>query len=227
MRVLCNLNTDRLEGRNRVFTGMSLRLFDSGEDTSVSAPIVGHSEIAEKQQAAAIDMTTQCAFDVDLSAAHAGIMGGAGQLPEGWLLLDFSRRAERKAEIVAATADYLDVEITQTASTGASILQFTDAGNWMDTHVGDSWTFSAELALISGSFNENGAASMSGTDRDELGRIHLTDDISIDDTLRAFFGKTIISDPEAAQMNAGFRVQSSGSSQAKFRIGRTVLEKNP
>ena len=227
-RVLCDLNADRLEDCDRIFTGMSLRLPASVEDAPEPEPVEDQPEITEEQPVAAIGMAATNDLNIDLSAARVGVLGEGGQLPAGWRL-SFAGGAEGTAEVIATTADYLDIEITQTASSGAPILQFTDDGNWIDTQAGDSWTFSAELALISGSFDDNGAALIDGTERDEggrsLGRINFTDDISLDDTLRVFSGQAVISDAEAVQMNPDFRIRSSGPWQAQFRIGRIVLEK--
>lgn len=237
---LCDLNADLVPDCDRIYSGMTLRLSElvttPRDDTDTAAP----ESAAAPDQPAEADQPVEPASPApslplsnvlpayDLSSAQIGVLGEEGQLPDGWRL-SFPGGADGVAEITAVTAEHLDIEITQTGTSGAPVLAFQTPEGFIETRTGDIWRFSLELALISGDLGDAAEPRLRGSERGEESRFLRTfvyqDDLDLGPQLRVFSGEAAIEHPEAGLMNPDFRIESSGPWTAEFRIARPVLEK--
>lgn len=161
--------------------------------------------------------------------AVPGVIGSGGALPTGWTL-SFPGGAAGTVDVLAITDEYIDIEIDQTESTGAPLINFNLGLSAQSPSVqGDNWYFGVSAALIGGSLGGNGTPQLRGSQRDGSGNaltsLSFLDPANLTGTLTRFGGTDQVDNASAAFVTVDFRVQSTGPWTATFRISRPQLER--
>lgn len=131
--------------------------------------------------------------------------------------------AEGVSEVTAVTADYIDLRITQRTA-GTSAVQFIPPdGAYFSAGPGEDWQLALELAVIEGVSGSDVTMQLRGTERGESGSsiraISFVSPVELTPDLRRHAGTSTIQSADAEFINPDFRIRSTGSWEATFRIG--------
>lgn len=160
--------------------------------------------------------------------AVLGVIGEGGKLPDRWDH-SFSGGAAGSIEVVAIGADYIDLHIVQTGTSGAPIIRPMTPASDIVSSQGDNWTYAMNLAIIGGALDGNGTPELSGTERDSGGQplssMTFVNPVPITGTLTRYSGTASMAQALATGANPDFRVQSTGPWAATFRLGMPQFER--
>lgn len=160
------------------------------------------------------------------TGAVLGVLGSGGALPTGWDSTFVSGGAAT-IEVVGIGLDYVDIAVDFTASSGDVVFRIPGTAALVPAAQNQDWYFSLGVALLSGSIN--GAPALRGTQRDiggsSVGALTFNTSISLTGDVQRFGGTAQITAATAARMNADFRVASTGTWNATFRLSRPQLER--
>lgn len=155
--------------------------------------------------------------------AALGVIGSGGALPTGWT----SNHASGSAgafEVVAVGDNHVDVQITQTGTTGLAIIGFNATS--LATVAGDVRAFGLDLAIIAGSID--GTVEMRASIRDGadsgISSETFGDALVPTGTLQRFERTRTINTVGAVQARYDVRFLNTGTWTATFRLGLPQVE---
>ncbi|SDW86149.1 LysM peptidoglycan-binding domain-containing protein [Roseicitreum antarcticum] len=224
-RDLCELNRDRLDNCDVIYTGMTLRLGTEPAAQPAPETEMPKPEMAEPEMAAEATLQNQLPNNAG-AGAMVGALDDGGSLPNQWNLF-FSDGSDGSAEVLDVTEDWIDLRITQTGAQGVPILQFVQRGAFLDTTPGQDWTLSTDMALLEDDGSGNWRASLQGSqrrgDESSLGVLTFASDLPLGLEMTRFSGSSTTNAADVALVNPDLRLVSSGPWTATFRIGWPVF----
>lgn len=155
--------------------------------------------------------------------AVPGVVGNGGIAPTGWSILHAGGSAGVSA-ITAITDEYIDVEVTQTGTSGSVLFVFNSTS--LAAVKDDERAFSLGLALLGGSVA--GSIQLRASIRDGADMAVTSEafgaNLSLTETVQQFDRAHTITTASAVQARYDLRINNSAAWTATFRISRPQVE---